>query len=166
MKYKLSFSINDIGELFSVHPNTFKDKVVFTFTEVLLINKLRQDYDKNINEAPEENDLKVLKAFGEFIYNLRYQLKNSLIYLCQRDYSYTNLNLIKLKSLSDLASKEQIIDYFLSNEDFHIVISDTVLSDEDDMFDLYLIKNDIYSRHTMPISYYDENHYKKYNIDS
>lgn len=164
MKYRLSFSINDIGELFSVHPDTFENKVVFT--EVLLINKLRQDYDKNINEAPEENDFKVLKAFGEFIYNLRYQLKNSLIYLCQRDYSYTNLDLIKFKSLSDLASKEQIIDYFLSNEDFHIVISDTVLSDTDDMFDLYLMKNDIYNRHTMPISYYDENHYKIYNTDS
>ena len=164
MKYKLSFSINDIGELFSVHPNTFKDRIVSA--DVLMINKLRQDYDKNINEDPEENDLKVLKAFGEFIHNLRYQLKNSLIYLCQRDYSYTDLNLIKFKSLSDLASKEQIINYFLSNEDFHIVISDTVLSDEDDMFDLYLIKNDIYNRHTMPISYYDENHYKKYNINS
>ena len=67
MKYKLSFSINDIGELFSVHQNTFKDRIVSA--DVLMINKLRQDYDKNINEDPEENDLKVLKAFGEFIHN-------------------------------------------------------------------------------------------------
>ena len=63
-----------------VHPDTFKDRV--GMADVLLISKLRQDYDKNMNEDPEENDIKILRAFGEFIFNLRYQLKNSLIYLC------------------------------------------------------------------------------------
>lgn len=165
MKYKLSFSITDIGELYMVHPDTFKDRI--GMADVLLISKLRQDYDKNMNEDPEENDIKVLRAFGEFIFNLRYQLKNSLIYLCQKDYSYSDyLHLLKFKSLPDLASKEQVIDYFLSNEDFHIIISDTVLSDEDNMFDIYLIENSISDRRTMSIDYYDRNHYTTYDIDS
>ena len=166
MKYKLSFSISDIGELYTVHPDTFGNGNI-RFAEVLLVKKLRQDYDKNMNEDPEENDIKVLQAFGEFIYNLRHQLKNSLIYLCQRDYSSIQVSKTLLfKSLPDLASKEQFVNYFLSNEDFYIIISDTVLSDEDDMFNIYLIENDYSTQKRMSIDTYDRNHYTIYDIDS
>lgn len=134
------------------------------FTQVLIIPILEKDYNKNQNNREITPEIKeIFKGLADYFWKMRYALSNSLIYLARRNLNYDNKDYsVSFDVFSDTSPIEVFYDYFHPFDDFYIIISDTILCDDEECFGLDILVDYISNTELMSISKYDKYHYQSY----